>query len=114
MRRGEVYLVDLVPRTGSEQRGRRPAVLVSHDAFNRHARWRSLIVVPITTSPRQARRGPTVVPLAAGDGGLERDSLVLCHQPTTLDRSTFLDRIGTLTDDRLAEVDAGLAAALDV
>lgn len=107
-------MVDLAPRSGSEQHGRRPAVLVSHDAFNRHARWRSLIVVPITTSPRQARRGPTVVPLAAGDGGLERDSLALCHQPTTLDRSKFIDRIGVLSVDRLAAVAAGLAAALDL
>jgi mRNA-degrading endonuclease toxin of MazEF toxin-antitoxin module len=69
VRRGEVYLVDLVPRSGSEQQGRRPAVLVS------------------------------------------RDSLVLCHRPTTLDRGTFIDRIGALTVDRVAAIDAGLAAA---
>ena len=31
MIRGEVYWADLAPRSGSEQRGRRPVVVVSHD-----------------------------------------------------------------------------------
>jgi mRNA-degrading endonuclease toxin of MazEF toxin-antitoxin module len=34
MKRGEVYGADLVPRSGSEQKGRRPVILVSHDGFN--------------------------------------------------------------------------------
>ena len=34
MARGEVYWADLVPRSGSEQTGRRPVILVSHDGFN--------------------------------------------------------------------------------
>jgi mRNA interferase MazF len=113
MMRGDVFLVDLDPRSGSEQHGSRPAVLVSPDSYSRHEPWHSLIVVPITTSPRQARRGPTVVPLATGDGGLERDSMALCHQPTARDRRKFIDLIDALSVDRLAEIDAGVAAALD-
>ena len=34
MKRGDVYWADLVPRSGSEQTGRRPVVVVSHDGFN--------------------------------------------------------------------------------
>jgi len=33
MRRGEVWWAQLEPRSGSEQRGRRPVVVISHDAF---------------------------------------------------------------------------------
>jgi mRNA-degrading endonuclease toxin of MazEF toxin-antitoxin module len=33
MKRGEVYWADLVPRSGSEQQGRRPVIVISHDAF---------------------------------------------------------------------------------
>ena len=44
MNRGEVYWADLVPRSGSEQQGRRPVVVISHDAFNRRkAGGRSLL-----------------------------------------------------------------------
>ncbi len=34
MKRGEVYWADLAPRSGSEQQGRRPVIVISHDAFN--------------------------------------------------------------------------------
>ena len=54
MKRGEVYWADLVPRSGSEQRGRRPVIVISHDAFNQTQGWRSIIVVPLSTSAAQA------------------------------------------------------------
>lgn len=57
MNRGEVYWADLVPRSGSGQRGRRPVVVISHDAFNQTPDWRSIIVVPLSTSVVQAGRG---------------------------------------------------------
>jgi len=34
MKRGDVYWADLIPRSGSEQQGRRPVIVISHDAFN--------------------------------------------------------------------------------
>ena len=38
MKRGEVYWADLAPHSGSEQQGRRPVVVISHDAFNQTQR----------------------------------------------------------------------------
>lgn len=60
MKRGEVYWADLIPRSGAEQTGRRPVVVVSHDGLNQTAGWMSIIVVPLSTSSSQAKRGPTV------------------------------------------------------
>ena len=34
MKRGDVYWADLVPRSASEQQGRRPVIVISDDAFN--------------------------------------------------------------------------------
>ena len=87
MRRGEVYQAALQPRSGSEQQVNRPVVVVSHDAFNQTPNWLSIIVVPVSTSRRQAARGPTAVPLTKGSGGLKTDSCAICHQVTTLDRA---------------------------
>lgn len=114
MRRGEIYWTDINPRSGSEQRGRRPAVVISHDAFNRKVGWGSVIVVPISTSPTQAGRGPTVVRLPAGEGGLPRESVALCHQVTTVDRAKCERRIGLLGNTTLEEVETGLCAAMDL
>lgn len=114
MKRGEVWWAQLEPRSGSEQRGRRPVVVVSHDAFNRVEGWRSVIVVPLSTSASQARRGPTAIPLAAGTAGLPRESVALCHQVTTLDRAKLTTSAGTLAPAELAALDSGLRAALDL
>ena len=114
MRRGEVFWADLSPRSGSEQRGRRPVVLVSHDAFNLTPGWRSIIVVPLSRSGAQARRGPTAVSLPAGSGGLTKPGVALCHQVTTLDRSKLGNRIGALSPDLVAGIDVGLRAALSL
>ena len=114
MQRGDIYWADLTPRSGSEQRGQRPVVIVSHDGFNQTPGWRSIIVVPISTSAVQARRGPTAVSLPAGAGGIERDSVALCHQVTTLDRAKLTQPLGTLSHDLLNQVENGLKAALDL
>lgn len=114
MRRGEVYWADLAPRSGSEQTGRRPVIVVSHDAFNENPNWRSVIVIPVSTSESQARRGPTVVLLPRGASGLPMTSVAVCHQITTLDRAKLTDRIGALPAELLLTVEDGVKAALDM
>ncbi len=114
MKRGELYWARLVPRSGSEQRGRRPVVVVSNDGFNAVPTWRSIIVVPVTTSARQARRGPTMVSLTAVVTGLPCDSFAICHQITTLDRSKIEARIGALPREAVERLEAGIAAACDL
>jgi mRNA-degrading endonuclease toxin of MazEF toxin-antitoxin module len=89
-------------------------VVVSNDGFNLTPSWRSVLIVPISTSEAQTRRGPTVVSLPAGAASLRRPSVALCHQVTTLDRGKLTVRLGVLPADLLAHVDEGLRAALDL
>ena len=112
MMRGEVFWADLVPRSGSEQTGRRPAIVFSRDSFNQTPNWNSIIVIPVSTSTAHARRGPTVVEIPAGAAGLKSRSTALCHQITTLDRSKLVKRIGLLPEDLLLRLEDGIRAAL--
>jgi mRNA interferase MazF len=114
VKRGDVYWATVAPRSGSEQRGRRPVIVVSSDGLNLTPGWQSLIVVPISTSGAQARRGPTVVALTAGAGGLPKDGFAVCHQVTTLDRAKLTGRLGALPAATLFAVEGGLRAALDM
>ena len=114
MRRGDVFWAELAPRSGSEQQGRRPVIVLSHDAFNEIPPWNSVIVIPCSTSEAQRRRGPTAVFLATGTGGLRGDSVALCHQITTLDRSKLIQQIGCLSEAALRAVETGLRAAVDL
>jgi mRNA-degrading endonuclease toxin of MazEF toxin-antitoxin module len=88
--------------------------LVSHDGFNQTVGWRSVIVVPVSTSSAQARRGPTVVDLQGAATGLARASVAVCHQVTTLDRAKLSSRIGSLPQEALRKLEEGLRAAMDL
>ena len=114
MKRGEVWWAELKPRSGSEQAGRRPVVVVSHDGFNDAPNWRSIIVVPVSTSLTQAARSRTTVPLARGTAGLKHESVAVCHQVTTLDRAKLTRRVGALPKAALEQLSVGLKAALDL
>jgi mRNA interferase MazF len=107
-------LSGLAPRSSSEQTGRKPVIVVSHDGFNQTPNWRSVIVVPLSTSKTQARRGPTAVEIPAGMGGLARAGTAVCHQVTTLDRAKLTRCKGTLSGAVLRSVEDGLRAALDI
>jgi mRNA interferase MazF len=78
LRRGDVHWALLKPRSGSEQSGRRPVVIVSHEIFNSAPRWRSLIVVPASTSDAQRRRIATIVLVPKRTAGLPAESAFLC------------------------------------
>lgn len=114
MKRGEVWLVELRPRSGSEQQGTRPAIIVSSDSYNEIPAWKSFNIVPISSSGNQARRSHTTVVLPTGTAGLTQDSAALCHQITTVDRSKFIRKLGTLQAAELQEVEVGMVKALDM
>ena len=59
-------------------------------------------------------RGPSAVLLRRGTAGLRKDSVVLCHQVTTLDRAKLLQRIGTLSSLDIGFIEDGLKAAMDL
>ena len=114
MRRGDIYIAAPHPRSGAEIHGQRPVLIVSHDSFVGVPGWRSITVVPLTTSERQARRGPTVVAVPDGAGGLRGAGVAVCHQLTTLDRAKLTERVGALPAPLMTQIEAAIRAALDL
>ncbi len=90
MVRGDICFVDLQPRSGSEQGGRRPCIVVSTDAFNKARAWRSITVVPLTTSERWQTSSPTSILCTVGQFGLPKSCAALAHQITTIDREKII------------------------
>jgi mRNA-degrading endonuclease toxin of MazEF toxin-antitoxin module len=81
MKRGEIWLVGLDPTQGHEQKGRRPVLIVSPEAFNRVTKVP--VVLPITSGGNFARTAGFAVPLA--DAGTKTTGIVRCDQPRALD-----------------------------
>ena len=81
MKRGEIWLVNLDPTSGHEQKGRRPVLVVSSEAFNRIAKLP--VIVPITSGGNFARTAGFAVSLTGA--GTRTMGVVRCDQPRTLD-----------------------------
>jgi mRNA-degrading endonuclease toxin of MazEF toxin-antitoxin module len=81
MKRGEIWLVSLDPALGHEQKGRRPVLIVSPEAFNRITKLP--VILPITSGGNFARTAGFAVPLAGA--GITTTGVVRCDQPRILD-----------------------------
>jgi mRNA interferase MazF len=106
LHQGDVVWVQLPPARGSEPGGRRPAIVLQHDRFNR-TRLATAVVVAITSQLKYARL-PGNVRLRRGEAGLPRASVVNVTQVATVDRALVSARLGALSSGRLAEVWAGV------
>jgi mRNA interferase MazF len=96
--------------SGSEPQGRRPAVVVQHDRFNRSA-INTTVVAAITSSMHLADM-PGNVRLRKGEASLPKPSVVNVSQVTTIDRNRLGEKLGALSPNRLREVLQGLGLVL--
>ncbi len=109
MRRGDIYLVDYEPTRGSEANKARPAVIVSNDGANASvARTGRGVVtlVPLTTNT--SRVYPFQVMLPAEECGLVKDSKAQCEQVRALALERLLRPMGSVSRQRMAEIDVAL------
>jgi mRNA-degrading endonuclease toxin of MazEF toxin-antitoxin module len=106
MRRGDIYLVDLNPTEGHEQRGMRPVLIVSPDAFNRLTQVP--VVLPITSGGDFARTAGFAVSLSGA--GTRTTGVVRCDQPRALDvKARHGKRLESLPSELMEEVLARVA-----
>lgn len=94
--RWRVFLANLDPTRGSEQRGTRPVVVVSYEGFNRVMPL--VTALPITSLKPERTVYPNEAKLPRNSCGLRQDSLVLAHQIRTIDKARLLRPVGTIID----------------
>ena len=100
--RGNIYRVNLDPTIGSEQQGNaRPCVVLTLTAYNRQLR--TVGVVPLTSSPRAL--APLIVPVPSAG---KANSMALCHQIRTIDKTRMSKLLGTLSPEDMAVVEDGV------
>jgi mRNA interferase MazF len=96
-RKGELIALTFDPQSGHEQRGRRPALVVSNDLFNKHTGL--CIACPITNTRRDY---PFHVAVTPGTGVT---GYVMVEQVKSIDyRSRRAKRLGVAPDAMLEEV----------
>jgi mRNA interferase MazF len=107
VKRGGIYWVDWSSGRGSEQQGKRPALVIQNDIGNKYG---TTIVAACSTAPE--RRFPFVVRLTAEESGLPKDCSVNLSRILTIDVSRLLSRAGKLGEDKMAEVDEAIRISL--
>lgn len=108
---GDIWLVDLDPVVGHEQGSKRPCLVISADLFNGGSS-NLAVVVPLTTKFRDL---DWYVPVNPPEGGLERSSFIMCHQPTAVSFKRFSGRsFGKVGHRIMAQVKQRLRYLLDL
>jgi mRNA interferase MazF len=108
--RGDVWNVNLDPTKGREQRGTRPALVVSHNTFNRSAA-ELVVVVPLTTTFRGI---PLHVRIEPPEGGVKSPSFAKIEDVRSVSKGRLTKRFGSVSAATLALVADRLRILLDL
>lgn len=96
-RKGDLVALSFDPQSGHEQRGRRPALVISNDLFNRGT---GLCIACLVTSTKRGYPFHVAIP-----DGTDVTGYVMVEQVRSLDfRARKAKRIGSVPEELLAEV----------
>ena len=111
IRRGDLFYVDLNPTKGSEQRGRRPVLVIQNDIGNEVSP--TTIIAPLTTKSF-TKEYPINVNISKGVAGLKENSTALLSQIRTIDKSSLENKIGHLPESYMSKVDEAIRVSLEL
>jgi len=97
---GEIWDTRFDPIEGHERGGRRPALVVSHDRFNRSASSLCM-VVPLTS---RERGSSAEIPIQPPEGGVTARSFIHTNQLRTVPHSRMHRRHGAIRRELLVQV----------
>ncbi len=104
MKRGEIWWVNFEPAVGGEIRKKRPAIIVSNDAANKHLN--RVQVVPLTSKPGR------IYPSEASIRFDGESGKALADQLTTVSKQRMMSRAGKITQSELQRVEQAIQVQL--
>jgi mRNA interferase MazF len=104
--RGDVFWIPPDDSRGPAPSYSHPHVVVQDDVFNR-SRITTVVVCALTTNLQRASE-PGNVLLEPGEGNLAKQSVVVVSQISSVDKARLGERIGSLSNERVEQILAGL------
>lgn len=108
MKKGDIYEIFLDPVIGSEQAGRRPAVIISGNLANKHLN--TVIVCPLTSQLKNYRGNLILEP--SEENGLSKTSEVMTVHIRSVSKERLVKKLGTLEVEDLDVIEEALSKIL--
>jgi mRNA interferase MazF len=103
---GDIYWIALKEPSASEAGYTHPHVVIQDNVIN-HSRIKTVVVCALTTNLKRAK-APGNVLLEAGEANLPKQSVVVVSQVSTVDKMQLGEYIGSLNEQRVNQILAGL------
>jgi mRNA interferase MazF len=111
IQQGDVFWIDLGASFGSGPGFRHPFVVIQNDIYNR-SRLKTVVVCGLTSNLKRAEI-PGNVLLEQGEADLPKTSVVNVSQIYTVDKDDLIEKIGTLSGDRVQQILDGIYLLLE-
>ena len=112
IRKGSVYWIEFSPGKGSEPMGIRPGLVIQNNILN-DSKLNTVIVLAITSTMKYGELPGNVV-LRKGEANLSKRCVVNVTQIKSVDKTSLKEKIGTLSDKRMAEVYEGMKLVMSI
>jgi len=112
IRKGSVYWIDFSPGKGSEPMDRRPGLVIQNDILN-DSKLNTAIVLAVTSTMKYGELPGNVV-LRRGEANLKEECVVNVTQIESFDKRSVQEKIGTLSEKRMAEVYEGIKLIMNI
>ena len=106
MNRGEVWWINFDPSVGGEIRKKRPAIIISNDASNRHLN--RLQVIPVTSNVERLYPSEAFVTI---NGKLNK---ALADQLTTVSKLRMINKMGKVSREDMWQVERAIKVQLAI
>lgn len=106
IKQGDIFWVDLGQPSGSEPGYRHPHLVIQNNVFNR-SRINTVVVCSLTSNLQRAQSPGNIV-LHKGEASLTRRSVINITQIFTVDKRDLVEKIGSITSDRMRQVLEGI------
>lgn len=103
---GDIYWIALDDEDGSESRIPHPHVIIQDNLFN-HSRIHTVVACALTSNIKRASI-PGNLLLETGEAHLPRQSVVEVSKVSTVDKSQLGSYIGSLSEQRIKQILAGM------
>ena len=111
IKRGDMFYANLSPVVGSEQGGVRPVLVVQNNTGNKYS---PTVIVAAITSKINKGKLPTHVEIDTSAYRIPKNSVILLEQIRTIDKKRLEEKIGSLDDKTMMDVNVALSISLGI